>query len=186
MVNFTDDSMVKMQSHAAKASKARTLVFSAVFSAMMAVGGLIAIPFFPVPLTLQTFFVYLSVLYLKKWAFLSQLIYIGLGLIGLPVFGGGASGYSVLIGPAGGFLVGFIAGTLVSGNLLQKTAGMHYATAAAILLCAAVIFMAGWLWLAYWLQGNLTGALLVGVLPFLPGDAAKMALSLIIGKKIKF
>lgn len=177
--------MVKMQSHAANGSKARTLVFSAVFAAMMAVGGLFAIPFFPVPLTLQTFFVYLSVLYLKRWAFLSQLIYIGLGLIGLPIFGGGASGYVVLIGPTGGFLFGFIAGTLVSGNLLQKTAGMRYATAATLLICAAVIFMAGWLWLAYWLQGNLMGALLVGVLPFLPGDAAKMVLALIIGKKMR-
>jgi biotin transport system substrate-specific component len=177
--------MVKMQSHATKASKARTLVFSAVFAAMMAVGGLIAIPFFPVALTLQTFFVYLSVLYLKRWAFLSQLIYISLGFIGLPVFSGGASGYVVLIGPAGGFLFGFIAGTLVSGNLLQKTTGVRYSSEAALLLCAAVIFMAGWIWLAYWMQGNLTGALLVGVLPFLPGDAAKMVLALIIGKKMK-
>jgi biotin transport system substrate-specific component len=174
-----------MQSYAGRASKAKTLVFSAIFAAMMAVGGLIAIPFFPIPLTLQTFFAYLSVLYLKKWAFLSQLVYIGLGLIGLPVFGGGASGYLVLIGPAGGFLFGFIAGALVSGNLLQKTAGVGYATVAALLLCATVIFTAGWLWLAYWLQGNLTGALLIGVLPFLPGDAAKMALALIIGKKMK-
>jgi len=177
---------MEMQNHAAKANKVKTLVFSAVFAAMMAIGGLIAIPFFPIPLTLQTFFAYLSILYLKKWAFLSQLIYIGLGLIGLPVFGGGASGYPVLIGPAGGFLFGFIAGTLVSGNLLQKTAAVHYATVAALLLCAAVIFMTGWLWLAYWLQGNLMGALLIGVLPFLPGDAVKMILALIIGKKMRF
>lgn len=177
--------MVKMQSHATKASKARILVFSAVFAAMMAVGGIFAIPFFPVPLTLQTFFSYLSVLYLKKWAFLSQLIYISLGLIGLPIFGGGASGYIVLIGPTGGFLFGFIAGTFMSGNLLQKTSRMRYATVAALSLCAVVIFMGGWLWLGYWLQGNLMEALLVGVLPFLPGDAVKMVLALIIGKKMR-
>jgi biotin transport system substrate-specific component len=166
-------------------SRAREFAVSAVFAAMTAAGGLISIPFFPVPLSLQTFFVYLSVLTLRRSAFLSQIIYLLMGLVGLPVFARGMSGYATLLGPTGGFLFGFIFGTFCSGLLLDVMKGWRYAEILSLLLCAGIVFGLGWVWLAYWLNWDIAMAFWLGVLPFLPGDAVKVILALVVGKRIR-
>ncbi len=166
-------------------SRARVLALSAVFGALTSIGGLISIPFFPVPLTLQTFFVYLAVLKLKKHAYLSQAIYLGIGLAGLPVFARGMGGYAVLIGPTGGFLIGFLLGAFISGRLLELIEGkIRGSGLVSIAVCMALIFLTGWFWLAYWLGGNLMAAAWAGVIPFLPGDVLKMALAAMAGKRL--
>jgi biotin transport system substrate-specific component len=177
--------MAGMMEKARGTSRARELAISAVFAAMTAAGGLISIPFFPVPLTLQTFFVYLSVLTLRRSAVLGQVIYLALGLVGLPVFAEGMSGYATLLGPTGGFLFGFVFGTLCSGMLLAFTKGQFYAGVLSLLLCAGIVFGLGWIWLAYWLRWNFVMALWLGVLPFLPGDAIKLILALVVGKRAR-
>jgi len=166
-------------------NKAREFALSAVFAAMTAVGGLVSIPFFPVPLSLQTFFVYLSVLTLRRSAFLSQIIYLLMGLVGLPVFARGMSGYATLLGPTGGFLFGFIFGTFCSGLLLDIIKGRRYAEILSLLLCAGIVFGLGWIWLAYWLNWDIAMAFWVGVLPFLPGDTVKAILVLVVGRRIR-
>lgn len=166
-------------------SRARVLALSGVFGALTAVGGLVSIPFFPVPLTLQTFFVYLAVLKLKKHAYISQAIYLGIGAIGLPVFARGMGGYAVLVGPTGGFLLGFLLGAFASGQLLETMRGKSHGELVAIVLCSTLIFLVGWLWLSYWLGGNLMAAAWAGVIPFLPGDAVKLAMATIVGKKLR-
>lgn len=164
-------------------SRSRVLALSGIFGALTALGGLISIPFFPVPLTLQSFFVYLAVLKLGKDAYVSQAIYLGLGLMGLPVFARGMGGYAVLLGPTGGFLLGFVLGALVAGRVADA---MGKRRNLAMLLCSALIFITGWLWLSYWLGGNLVAAAWAGVIPFLPGDAAKIAVAAVVGKKLRF
>jgi len=170
---------------AAVESRARILALSGVFGALTAVGGLISIPFFPVPLTLQTFFVYLAVLKMKRHAYISQLIYLGIGTVGLPVFARGMGGYAVLLGPTGGFLLGFLLGAATSGAFLERVQRRRYGGLAAIILCCATVFLVGWLWLAYWLGGSLVAAAWTGVIPFLPGDVAKIALAAALGKKLR-
>jgi biotin transport system substrate-specific component len=166
-------------------SRARVLALSGIFAALTSVGGFVSIPFFPVPLTLQTFFVYLAVLKLKKHAYISQAIYLGIGAVGLPVFARGMGGYAVLVGPTGGFLFGFLLGAFVSGQFLEAIRGRSHGELIAIVLCSALTFLTGMLWLAYWLGGDLTAAAWVGVIPFLPGDAIKLAMAAIIGKKLR-
>lgn len=166
-------------------SRARILALSGIFAALTSVGGLFSIPFFPVPLTLQTLFVYLAVLKLRKNAYISQAIYLGIGLVGLPVFARGMGGYSVLVGPTGGFLLGFLLGAFVSGRLLETIHGKRLGGLLAISLCSALIFLVGWLWLSYWLGGNLIAAAWIGVIPFLPGDAVKLAVAAIVGRKLR-
>jgi biotin transport system substrate-specific component len=166
-------------------SRAREFAVSAVFAAMTAVGGLVSIPFFPVPLSLQTFFVYLSVLTLRRSAFLSQIIYLLMGLVGLPVFARGMSGYATLLGPTGGFLFGFLFGTFCSGLLLDVMKGRRYTGILSLLLCAGIVFGLGWVWLAYWLNWDIAMAFWLGVLPFLPGDAVKAILALAVSKRIR-
>jgi biotin transport system substrate-specific component len=166
-------------------NNAKKFALSAIFAAMTAVGGLISIPFFPVPLSLQTFFVYLSVLTLRRSAFISQIIYLLMGLVGLPVFASGMSGFITLLGPTGGFLFGFIFGTFCSGFLLETMREKPFAKILSLLLCAGIVFGLGWGWLAYWLNWDFSMAFFVGVLPFLPGDAVKAILALLISKRIK-
>lgn len=167
-------------------SRARVLALSGVFGALTAVGGLVSIPFFPVPLTLQTFFVYLAVLKMKRHAYISQLIYLGIGMVGLPVFARGMGGYAALAGPTGGFLVGFLLGAAVAGPIRERLRDWRFGGVVAIIVCGAVIFAVGWLWLAYWLGGSLAAAAWTGVIPFLPGDAVKIGLAAALGKKLRF
>ncbi len=177
-------------------SPPRSIALSALFAAMMVVGALISIPFFPIPLSLQTFFVYLGVLVLGKKAFLGQAIYLALGLVGLPVFSRGMGGYAVLLGPTGGFLAGFLFGSIVAGVLSNgigslgerrgKNSGLRGSDVLVIAICMAIIFGTGWIWLAYWIQWDFLSALWIGILPFLPGDIIKAILALIIAKKVNF
>lgn len=150
----------------------------------MAVGGLISLPLLIIPFTLQSFFVYVSLLRLGKSSFIGTVIYLAMGLVGLPVFAGGLSGYTVVLGPAGGFLFGFIGGSVAGGTILSRTTGRRFTRVCSLLVCAFVVFAMGWLWLSYWV--GFAGALWLGVLPFLPGEAAKIALALAVGKRMGF
>jgi biotin transport system substrate-specific component len=166
-------------------SRARDLAIAAVFAALMAVGALFSIPFYPVPLSLQTFFVYLSVLLLRRSAFMSQAIYILMGIAGLPIFSKGMAGYAALLGPTGGFIVGFLLAAVAGGALYGRTAGRRGAAVATVALCILMVFGTGWAWLTYWLGGNFEGAFLTGVLPFLPGDALKAALAIVVAGRLQ-
>ncbi|MCQ8892293.1 MAG: biotin transporter BioY [Candidatus Methanosuratincola sp.] len=165
--------------------RAKQLSLAAVFAALTAVGALISIPFYPVPLSLQTLFLYLCVLILKERAPLSQGIYLAMGAAGLPVFARGMAGYSVLIGPTGGFLLGFLLASLVSGLMLSNSGGRRFAEVAAIGICMAIVFLLGWVWLAGWMGWNFSAALWAGVIPFLPGDFLKAGVALTVAKKIR-
>ncbi len=103
--------------------KTKGMVLCALFAALTGVGALIAIPlpFTPVPITLQTFFIFLAGALLGKYlGALSQLIYLLLGVVGLPVFAKGSSGIGALLGPSGGYLVGFIPAAFLVGYLLER------------------------------------------------------------------
>ncbi|MGC8936992.1 MAG: biotin transporter BioY [Candidatus Methanomethylicaceae archaeon] len=166
-------------------SKSRSLALSSLFAALTAVGAWISVPFSPVPLTLQTFFLYLSVLILRRNAFLSQMIYVLMGMVGLPVFARGMSGYGAILGPTGGFIVGFLAGAFIAGTIAEKTRGRALSGVVSLLICATIVFGFGWVWLAYWLGWNLTMALWLGVIPFLPGDCIKAGLALVLSRRIE-
>jgi biotin transport system substrate-specific component len=167
-------------------SRNRVLALSGMFAALTALGAWIAIPFFPVPLTLQTFFLYLSVLMLRKNAFLAQAIYVLMGLAGLPVFARGMSGYGAILGPTGGFIVGFLTGAFIAGAVAEKTKGSALSGVISLLICTTIVFGFGWIWLAYWLGWNFTAALWGGVIPFLPGDCIKAGLALVISRRVKY
>ncbi len=166
-------------------SRARDLAISAVFAALMAFGALFSIPLYLVPLSLQTFFVYLSVLLLGRSAFMSQAIYILMGLAGLPIFSKGMAGYAAFLGPTGGFIVGFLLAAVFGGGLYGRVASRRGAAAASAGLSMLIIFLAGWAWMTYWLGGNYVLAFISGVLPFLPGDVLKAALAIIVAGRLQ-
>lgn len=103
-----------------KSDKIIMLCLTALFSALIAVGAYIRIPVPPIPITLQTFFVILSGTLLgKNYGSLSVIVYILLGLLGLPVFSGGGGIYYVL-NPSFGYIIGFILCAFIVGKIVHK------------------------------------------------------------------
>ena len=137
----------------------------------------IPLPFTPVPITGQTFGVLLvgASLGASRGA-ASLLLYLALGLIGLPVFTNGGQGLSHLAGPTGGYLLGFIAAAYLTGLLAERGLERRWQTALpAFLAGQALIYLFGVAWLA--LYTGPEAALALGLLPFLPGDAIKLVLA---------
>ena len=162
-------------------------VFAAMFGALTAIGAYITIPLQPVPITLQDFFTFLAATLLGGYAgALSQVIYILLGIIGLPVFAGGKAGIGVLLGPTGGFLIGFVIGAFVMGKIVEmrKEPGWAWITMAS-LIGLLIIYTLGAIQLSILAKISLEKALLVGVLPFIPGDLCKLVLATVVYQKMK-
>ncbi len=150
----------------------------------MALGGLFALPFWgPVPLTLQVLFVVLAGLVLgPRFGPLAVVIYLLLGLVA-PVYAQGTSGLGVLLGPTGGYLVGFIVAAALAGLLGRstKTATLVFAAVAALL----PIYILGTAWLAWQLHiQDAHTALLEGVLPFVPLDLLKAFVAAVVGSAL--
>ena len=100
--------------------RTRLLAQSATFIALLAAGAWAALPFGPVPVTLQTFFLLLAAPVMKRRAVIPAALYLLLGALNLPVFHAGLSGIGVLLGPSGGFLAGFIPAAAVAGLAYEK------------------------------------------------------------------
>ena len=165
----------------------RKMVFASLFAAMTAVGAYIKIPIpiGPVPITLQVLFVLLAGIMLKsKWGSISMLIYLLLGIVGLPVFAGGASGLGVLFGPTGGYLIGFVAAAFVIGFLADQVGTSNILRNAVFMtIGVGIIYLFGVTQLV--IVANLTPmqAIGAGMLPFLIGDFLKIAAGAYIASK---
>lgn len=145
--------------------------------AAMALGSAVRIPlpFTPVPVTLQTAVVLLSALCLgERLTAAGLLSYLALGAAGVPLFAGASGGASALVGPTGGYLVGFAVAGFLLGRASRRLRPTLVATVAALLLADAVIFLFGAAWLAFWVGGGLPKVLLAGVVPFLPSELLKI------------
>jgi len=167
--------------------KTKGMILCALFAALTGAGGLIAIPlpFTPVPITLQIFFTFLAGALLGKYlGALSQLIYLLLGVVGLPVFAKGSSGIGALLGPSGGYLVGFIPAAFLVGFLVERRENPPFELICLAMVAGLVaIYLPGVGWLMWVARLNLAKALFLGVLPFLPGDAVKIVVGALIVKR---
>ena len=138
------------------------------------------LPFSPVPITGQTFTVLLlGALYGSKRGPATVMTYFALGVMGLPVFAGGAFGVARLVGPTAGYLVGFLAAAFVVGLLSERGWDRKpWTTAASMIIGNGIIYMIGVLWLSRFVGWQ--AVLSTGFLPFLAGDALKIALATIL------
>ena len=158
------------------------LAGTATFVALMAAGAWAAIPVGPVPVTLQTFFLLLAAPVMKRRAVVPAAVYLLLGALNLPVFHAGLSGIGVLLGPSGGFLIGFVPAAAVAGLAYEtRSRGIRIAGLAG---ATAVIYACGVAWLVLSAGLTLPAAFLVGVLPFLPGDVLKIAAVFLLGERL--
>jgi biotin transport system substrate-specific component len=145
-------------------------------SALLAISAKVQVPFWPVPMTMQTFVVLLMGAVLGwRLAGASVLAYLAQGAIGLPVFAGGA-GLAYMAGPTGGYLAGFLLGAVAVGWLAEQGLGRTVTTTAlAFLIGQVAIFGLGVAWLAGFI--GLDKAIAAGLTPFLLAEAFKMALA---------
>jgi len=162
--------------------RAQILAYSGTFIALIAAGSWISIPLPPVPLTLQTLFVLLAGVVMKRYAVIPVALYVLLGAMSLPVFHNGTAGLGVLLGPTGGFLVGFVPAALITGLAYEHESPKCRITGLIVATCVTYLF--GAVWLSYSASLSLLQAILIGVAPFIIGGAVKVAAAYTIGKRV--
>lgn len=146
---------------------------------LLALSARVQVPFWPVPMTMQTFVVLgIGAAYGARLAGITLLAYLAQGALGLPVFATGA-GLAYLAGPTGGYLIGFFVAAVLVGYLVDEGLGRTHLSAFLIFLAATLlIFALGAGWLA--LLIGPAKAFAAGVLPFLPAEAAKLLLATVL------
>lgn len=154
--------------------KLRRVVITALLAAFLCILAPVSIPIGAVPVSLGTFCVcLLALLADRRCALMALVLYVGMGAVGLPVFAGFVGGGQVLVGPTGGFLLGYIFMVMVISLFCRKRRSVPRMVAGTVLghlVCYAV----GTVWYAVLAKVSLVAAFLVGVLPFLAFDAIKI------------
>jgi len=162
-----------------KAALIRDVLLILSFSVVTALSAQIAFYIGPVPITGQTFAVLLAGALLgSRRGALSQLTYLGMGAMGAPIFAGWHGGIGVLMGPTGGYLIGFVAAAFVVGFLAERGWDRRFwSMALAMLIGNIVIYAFGLPWLANFVPSG--SVLAAGLYPFIPGDLTKLVLATI-------
>ena len=167
--------------------RTKQMVLIALMTAVTCVLGPLSIPlpFSPVPISLTNFAIFLAIFVLgMKSGTISFIIYLLLGAVGVPVFSSFRGGFQVLAGPTGGYLIGFIFLALIMGFALDHFDRKRVPTIIGMSIGMAVCYAFGTVWLAKLLSLSFKEGLMMGVIPYLPGDAAKIIIAAIVGPKL--
>lgn len=166
-------------------NKIYTMTMTAAMTAVICVLSPMALPVGPVPITLVNLAVYLALYLLGgKLGSLSCLLYVLIGLAGMPVFAGFTGGAGKLLGPTGGYIVGYVFMAVVSGLFIDRCRSrvLHYlGMTLGTLLC----YVLGTLWYCVSMDSGVGAALALCVFPFVPGDLVKMALAVSVGPMLR-
>jgi biotin transport system substrate-specific component len=166
--------------------KLRWMVLASLMAALTAVGAYIHIPIGPVPIVLSTLFVLLAGLLLgSRWGLASMGLYLLVGAIGMPVFAGGKGGFAHLFGPTGGYLWGYVLSAWVTGFISEHSRGLLILEIFAILVGSLVIYSLGVPWLKMITQMSWPKTFIIGMVPFLIGDAIKASVALILARAVR-
>lgn len=167
-------------------TKLKQMILNAQFAVIIAIIAQITIPLGPIPLTGQTFAVGLAATILGGWnSMIAVCIYLLMGLIGVPVFAGFSSGISALLGPTGGFLIGFIFNALATGWILEKTKFNLPWGILANLAGALITLLFGTIWLKYGTGLDWQAAFTGGFIPFIIPGILKALLAAFCGIAIR-
>ena len=155
-----------------KHGKTYAITVTALMTAVTCILAPLSIPIGPVPISLTNLAIYIS-LYLLGWkrGTISYLIYLLIGLVGIPVFSGFTGGPAKLAGPTGGYIIAHF------HQPLLQLIGMIVGT----IIC----YVLGTAWFCFEAKSTVSGALSICVLPFIPGDLIKMIIAMLIGPAIK-
>ena len=164
----------------------RKMAIIALMTAVLCILAPISIPVFisPVPISLGVLAVYLTAYVLSPLdATISVIIFILLGTFGLPVFSGYSGGLSKLVGPTGGYIIGFLFTVYISSLFIHMKKGIIF-DVIGMITGLALCYILGTIWFSYQQGKGFIASLLLCVVPFLIGDAIKIIVAVILGTQI--
>ena len=168
-----------------KRTRVAKLCLCGVMGAVICVLSPFSVPIGLIPVAFANLAIYLAVYLLGwKWGTVSVLIYLLVGLAGLPVFAGFGSGATQLLGPTGGYLLGYLPMALVGGLVVEKCKSypLHFV---GLVVGTALCYALGTLWFC-WQGGHTLGAALWAcVIPFIPFDLGKIVVAMILGEVLR-
>ena len=165
----------------------RSMVFMAIFAALICIAAPFAIPM-PglVPISLGTFAIYLTGALLGgKRGTVAVCVYILLGAVGLPVFTGFMGGFAKLLGPTGGYIVGYIPLVLLTGIFSDMPSNKHWTMPVGMAIGTVVMYSFGTVWFMIMNDSTFGAALMSCVVPFLIGDSIKIVAATAIAVPLK-
>ena len=162
------------------------MVYASLLAALMAAGAFLAIPIGPVPIVLQNMFVFLAGLLLgSRWGLAGVAVYLLTGTCGLPVFAGGLGGIGRIVGPTGGYLIGYLPAVFITGYISEK-AGQRTGYDILAMICGTIVLYAcGVTWLKILTGMTWAKTLTLGMYPFLIGDGLKIAAAALLAKALR-
>ena len=166
--------------------KLRMVVLASLMAALTAVGAYIHVPIGPVPIILSTLFAVLSGLLLgSRWGLVSMGLYLLVGAIGMPVFAGGKGGFAHFFGPTGGYLFGFALASWITGFISERSRGILTLDVFAVIIGSLAIYALGVPWLKMVTHMSWPKTFMVGVVPFLIGDAIKAFVVIVLARSVR-
>lgn len=165
--------------------KLQKMTMTALMTAVICILAPLSIPIGPVPISFTALAIYLS-LYLLGWKLgtVSCLIYILLGAVGLPVFSGFSGGIGKLLGPTGGYIIGFLPMAVLAGAIIERYHN-RFIRFSAMTAGMALCYVFGTIWFCIVMKTTVAAALSACVFPFIPGDMIKIMIALIGGPILK-
>ena len=164
----------------------RKMAIIALMTAVLCILAPISIPVFisPVPISLGVLAIYLTAYVLSPLdATISVIIFILLGTFGLPVFSGYSGGLSKLVGPTGGYIIGFLFTVYISSLFIHMKKGIIF-DVIGMISGLALCYILGTIWFSYQQGKGFIASLLLCVVPFLIGDAIKIIVAVILGTQL--
>ncbi|MDO4554329.1 MAG: biotin transporter BioY [Lachnospiraceae bacterium] len=167
-----------------KSTSVTDLVMIGVMAALICIAGPLSIPlpFTPVPISVTNLAIYIALFVLGwKRGTASCLIYLLLGFIGLPVFSSGRGGAAILLGPTGGYLIGFLFMAVIAGWIMEHGKCKVVPAVLGMVAGLAITYLFGTIWFCIQSETGFIAALGMCVIPFLPGDAIKIVIAAVLG-----
>ena len=180
----------KMEKTTAKHMSTAQMTVTALMTAITCILAPMAlpIPISPVPISLTNLVIFFMAYILgMKLSVASYVLYLLLGTVGLPVFSGFSGGLGKLIGPTGGYLAGFLFLIVIAGIFMDKASGRYRILfiLAGMILGSVITYLFGTAWLTFQMNLTFVQGLFTGVIPYLPGDALKIVLAILVGPQIR-
>ena len=164
----------------------RMMVYASLLAALTAAGALFSIQVGDVPVILYNFFILLMGLLLgARWGTASIAVYLLAGSLGLPVFAGGKGGLAILLGPTGGYLIGFLPAVFMIGLISEKFNQRLLPDIIALLCGTAIIYALGVIQLKIVLDKTWMVSLAIGFFPFIIFDVIKLVAAAVTARAIR-
>ena len=173
------------RSQSIRNTRTYSMAVTALMTAVTCIVAPLSIPIGLVPISLTNLAIYLT-LYLLDWkkGTLSYLLYLLIGLVGLPVFSGFTGGVAKLAGPTGGYIIGFIPMAVIAGLVVDHTQN-RWLHLAGMIVGTLVCYAFGTVWFCVQSGTGFAAALSICVFPFIPGDLVKMLIVIAIAPQIR-